>query len=334
MARRPRYRPDSAPMALRRTPGGRLVASAGMLVALGVLILGARNPDTWKWVEDLPRRAGQAPRAALVQAGAAADAPKALAGEYPLLPGKTDADAAELADGEAELEVVHDRTEKDLRNEMPALERLLRWVRAQTPEQLWGRDAAEVSLQDLTANPRKWRGKLVRFRLKAMQAIDIGSALHEEPAAREKWQLTGYADRTGTQTYLLVAPALPQGFPVGGKFPAEKIDFVGYFYKLRTYPAMNDKFVTAPVLIGTFFWKPPTPAAAGGGEWPIGLIVAGLGAAALACLVWASRRGHETPAPPAPADPAALDGWLRGVEETPGDASTRPEIEPPPWGPR
>ena len=93
MARkRPRYRIDPTPSALRRTPQGRLAVLFGMLVALGLMIHVARQRDTWRWVEDLPPRKG-VPPALQVQAGPpeAQDAgPKVVAGTYLPMPGPTD----------------------------------------------------------------------------------------------------------------------------------------------------------------------------------------------------------------------------------------------------
>src|SRR5262249_50924891 len=79
------------------------------------------------------------------------------------------------------------------------------------------------------------------------------------------YEIWGWTDESQAWPYVVVAPEIPHGMPIGSKV-YEQGTVAGYFFKLQGYYAAgagpNDKPLSAPLILGRVDWQPTAKATA------------------------------------------------------------------------
>jgi len=220
----------------------RLAAGVSMLLLLLLLILWAREADTWRWLvsEESP-----------APADSASPEPKSL----PEPTGPTDKDLDEQQTAQEEFQVLTDGALQLSPEEMEPYDRLVRWVKHQSFEQLQARARKDLLYTHFFDQPEKYRGYLTMLKLHVRRALDAGKN-RDDVQLHEVW---GFSDESCGRPYVLVVVDYPPGMPMGPRLEEQAL-FVGYFLKLQGYVpaeapphALPEK---APLLIGRLKWFP------------------------------------------------------------------------------
>ena len=167
------------------------------------------------------------------------------------------------------MEYVNDYTVGTQVPEMPAYERLTRWVTNQSYERLVARSKLQKPIySQVLAGANDSRGKLYQFDLHVRRVIpypplhfyNSEDDPHEPAQLYEMWGDTG--EGRG-RLYQLIVFEPPAGMPIGPNIQ-EDVRFVGYFFKLQGYESAKAlpgaKPEVAPTFIGRVLWKERPPA--------------------------------------------------------------------------
>ncbi len=259
----------------------RLMTLTVMLFLIGMLMARARDPKMWAMFSgaaDDVQRAGDSdappaehddPSPAAAQGStAAAEKPSAEAPAdtvsqpavapvaEPTKPPALDEDSEELESLKEELQVVADK-EFLQEIEMPAYYRMLRWAKSQSAAALQRKAIKDTRFGDIFTRPDDFRGKLVEFRLHVLRVLKHKDLEKDNLAGvRQIWEIFGYNDSSGQNSFICITPELPRDMPVGAKV-SEDGWFTGYFLKLMAYEDGQGKMRASPLFIGRFVWEPP-----------------------------------------------------------------------------
>ncbi len=183
--------------------------------------------------------------------------------------GVTDEVPDEAAAAAEDFQYVEDGSERILREEMPAYQRILRWVVDQPYARLAARTKlSQPSHAQVVAAASDDRGVLYRFDLHVRMVTKYDSKTDfydddEDPHAPvQLYEMWGNTDESRGQLYQLVVYDPPAGMPIGADV-REDVRFVGYFFKLQGYePAKalsGARPELAPTFIGRVLWmeRPP-----------------------------------------------------------------------------
>lgn len=172
-----------------------------------------------------------------------------------------DEDSEEFSAAKEEFAAVVDREPlSDI--EMPAYWRLVRWSREESLDALKGRSSRDLLFTNFVETPAKLRGKPVQLKLHLMRSLSHSPEPNNSagvPLVYEGW---GCTDESRTNPYCVVFTERPGEMPIGPNI-REDVTFYGYFFKLLSYEAQDDKRRMAPLLIGRLVWH-PSPATMGG----------------------------------------------------------------------
>jgi hypothetical protein len=310
-----------------------VLRAISFLIVLALIYTWVRKPQNWHWLE----KATEPPSGTVAAVNSAANKDKpaksATAPEV-VVPGPTDRDNAEAADGRRLLEAVSDRAPLD-KVEMPAYWRLMKWARAQSFADLERRAADHVFITRFLEEPDACRGKLFRLRLHIQQIVDWDAPQNPSGVTRV-FEARGATDESKSFPYVVVFSELPEGMKLGDQVEEEAV-FVGYFMKTLAFTAVKGR-ISAPLLVGRMrrigTVDPTLPVVARrDGNW---IWIGVLGVALLFSLsaTWLRMRGRYRAKIPSavPADDAQMEDWFRsGAADRPpndrGDVS--PNVDGP-----
>jgi hypothetical protein len=325
----------------------RMASMISMLGLLVMLMLRFRDPSLWAWVG--PGDDGEAAKTTLAEpaeaAKAAAEQKKAPSPEAtPVAPEiveiGTDLDDEEAGGFREEVQAVEDRGLFNRPEEMPAYNRIVRWVGRQPFDVMRMRAKKNATFNDFVHDPNACRGKLFEFKLRARRVLKYPEKTSDGVQLHEMW---GWRTSSGAWPYVLVVLDLPEGMPVGERIDEEEVRFVGYFLKLQGYQPINAKPnappLFAPLLIGRVrrIVLPPQQT---DWQWAGGVLTGmGLfGGLALAggvtlVIVWVFFRGRNrkrrlSPLEARPPGPVSVEDWFDRLETRAGNSSGQtPELE-------
>jgi hypothetical protein len=308
----------------------RLLTMVGMMGVLLLVIARSRDPNTWSWLagdaessfpsstpasdenQDTSQKStvhapGRQSEEVRGEGGATKDyIPEDFSG--------TDLDPEESDAIKEEFQAVSDGTESILPEEMPAYNRLLRWVEKQTLSEMRGRAKKDYAFTRFYQSPDEYRGQLFEIQLTVHLIRDLDKKFDD----KELYDFWGATDESGEWLYNGVFFDLPKGMPVGRKI-YEQVTFVGYFFKLQGYlPAggkPNSARLKAPLLVGRLIWHPTDTSKTQPTDWSWGLYL--LAAFVIFLIVrWGlffhgrSRQAPAQSALPIKPDAAVVDQWL------------------------
>ncbi len=181
--------------------------------------------------------------------------------------------------------------------------------------------APEVSLGELLAMPRSYRGRPVRMRgtLRRLEQLDAPAETREGGCYWQGWLEPAVGPAAPVIVHLL---DLPVGMPTGLSI-RESVIIDGYFLKTAAYRAGDGVRVAPLILASTAIRPPASPVAANPGDWSLGLLAAGTLTGMVAALGFGflgrgrGRRRNR------PADAPALEAALEGFEPEPIAAAWR-----------
>ena len=263
------------------------------------------------------------------QPAAGQPAPDAAANKIPAAIGPDDEDPDEAAAAQEDLQFVDDYSVGSDRPEMPAYERLTRWITNQSYERLVARSKLQkVIYSQIVAGSSDYRGKLFQFDLHVRRAIpypplhfyNSQDDPHEPAQLYEMWGDTG--EGRG-RLYQLIVYDPPAGMPIGPNIQ-EDVRFVGYFFKLQGYEAAKAlpgaKPEVAPTFIGRVLWKerPPSVLVRQADVWWIATLGGGVLLILIAFFAWLFFRKSRPNvaqlsldmANPATGSAVSIDEWL------------------------
>lgn len=220
-----------------------------MVVMLGVLLLliiRSGDPNTWAWLTN------DTSASKPVQPNQSAPAFKT--GDIaPASGGPTDLDPEETEAIAEEFQAVADAKLSIEREEMPAYNRLLRWVRGQTLSEMRRRAKREVVFTQFYQSPEKYRGQLFELELNVRRILEY---THNDLTLYEIW---GWTAESRSWLYVGVVLDLPKGMPVDPDV-YENATLVGYFFKMQGYLEAGGKPraapLQAPLFVGRLIWRP------------------------------------------------------------------------------
>jgi hypothetical protein len=332
----------------------RILSMLLLLAVLYMLIVRARDPDTWRWfaaetgpaaVADAPPNAKAKPQLEAKSQPEANPQPEAAAkpaeppGPEPVAKGPTDEDPDELAAIHEEFQAITDKTLQIQEEEMFAYRRVVQWVVNQPISLLRRRARKDLTFNDFMLSPDKHRGALVELVLdaKMVRATD-----YRATDGSDLYEIWGVTTDSGAWLYAAIVVGLPEGMPVATRIN-ERVRFVGYFFKLQGYHEANAKPhappLAAPMLIGRVVWiqPPAAPRQPWDASWTI-LVAAGFVLVIGLQLLWLvarpnRRRSGIRPVVQPKSATMPLDEWLAKTEEisdSPVDAPLpNPEAELP-----
>jgi hypothetical protein len=344
----PRIQPERPKRLFRGAEFTRLMTMVLMLVVLGMMIKSAGNPDTWKWLVGKPGHPDQViaegsnrdqpqqeqvplkttpPSAAAGIAAVQPPAPK-----IPPATGPTDEAEMEAAAAEEDFDFIVDNSIDVHAEEMPAYERLARWVINQPYQRLASRALPKnPGYGTFVTDPQDFRqpGKIFNFEVHLRMVIkfDVKLKFHDEDDPHEPvtlYEMWGTTDESRGRLLHFLVYDPPAGLPLG-KDVREDVRFVGYFFRVQGYePAkagLNSRIQLAPSFIGRIAWKARDPGMVLTSSELPWLFLIGGGAVAL-LIVWVGylflgRRSRNvaylaTDLPPPPS--LAVENWLDQVE--------------------
>ncbi len=211
-----------------------------------------------------------------------------------VIPGPNDLDADEVSSIQDLFELVTDKAKLKPR-EMDAYWRLMDWSRTQSFAELEKRCMKDIAFTQLWEQPELYRGKPIRLRLHVLRVLEY-PAPKDQPTVEKVYEAWGGTSESRTLLYSVVFPDLPNGLPVGPEIQAD-IEFVGYFLKLLSYTAYDQKTGVplmatraAPLLVGRakFISKPTPPPPPKTDPWIIPLAIGGA-ILLIGTSIWASR---------------------------------------------
>jgi hypothetical protein len=272
-------RPPQSPRIFRGAELARLITGLVMLVVLYMLIMRARDANTWRWLarDDgrptaatapaEPEKKPAEPEKQPIESGKKRIEPikkptepgkkpvPAPAPQAPAVTGPTDQDPEEAETAREEFQALTDGTLKLGPEEMEPYDRLVEWVKNQSFAQLSARAKKGLRYSNLYDDPDRHRGELVALDVEIRLASDAGKNRYGVPLY-EAW---GATNESRGRLYALIIEDYPKGMPAGDSI-CEKARFVGYFLKLQGYePATakpGQKPEKAPLLIGRVQWEP------------------------------------------------------------------------------
>lgn len=293
----------------------RLLTMITFLAVLAMIIVRARDPNTWSWFTGEGQQrpaAAEPPReqpVVLMQAPDEQPAPL-VAG------GPTDEDPDEADAIKEEFQAVTDGTLETLPEEMVAYKRVVRWVANQPYVVLERRGTKGWLFRDFYQKPANRRGRIAVLDLNIRRILKV-----DEPVeGHTLYEVWGFTTESQAWLYNAVVIDLPPGMPTGPNVE-ERARLVGYFFKLQGYHEAGAKPhappLKSPFFIGRLQWTPAVqpPVQTADWAWTFGLL--GLFAAVILvrCVLLFVGGRRRTQRPPvsfrAPSkSPDEIRDWL------------------------
>ena len=215
-----------------------LVMSLGLVA---VLMLEARKPENWAWIEALDRGAGR--DAADSGRGEPAGRPAAASRPTDEVPGT----GGRYFPGVKPAYFDSVRDDTTFRpQESDAWFHLLKILKDNDRETLEKRSSGRVTYAQLFKQSNEYRGELVTVAGNVRRAHPLEAPKNAYGIERYYRTWLQPADNTSLPI-VIYCLYLPRGFPTGMKVN-EEVEITGFFFKRWTYRAQND-LQTAPVLL-------------------------------------------------------------------------------------
>ncbi len=319
MRRRSRLPP---PRGFRSSDWMRILSMLLLLAVLYMLIVRARDPNTWRWfaAESGPDALADTPAEPDSQPEAAAKT-----GEQPdpglAATGPTDEDPEEQAAIRDEFQAITDKTLQIQEEEMFAYKRVVQWVVNQPISRMRRRARKDLTFNDFMLSPDKHRGALVELVLDAKM---VRATEYRATDGSDLYEVWGVTTDSGAWLYAAIAVGLPEGMPTATRI-SERVRFVGYFFKLQGYHEANAKPhappLAAPMLIGRVIWiqTPAPPREHWEASWTV-LAVGGFVLVIGLQFLWLvmrprRRRSGIRPVVRSPSTTTSLEAWFEQAEE-------------------
>jgi hypothetical protein len=352
-------REEQAPPAVVKTPGhsdaGQSAASKQPGEAAGKKSTGDQGPDG-ELVAQAPAAASPAENSASEKSSAEqspaeqspAEKPAVAEAKIPPATGPTDEDPDEAGGALEDFDAINDRSINTEKVEMPAYERMVRWVINQPEKTLSARvNRKNPAWGEFIESPDDSRGpgKIYQIDLNVRMMTKFDDPIHfrnseddpHEPATL--YDLWGSTDSSNGRLYQLIVYDPPEGMPIGYNLD-EDVRFIGYFFKLQGYePARalpGHKLLFAPTFIGRIVWKKrPVDVGVKAAEWLWAVLLGG--ALLLAAAIWGSwlmfgKRKHNVAQLatdlPIPAS-ITIDEWLEHAQSSDSEADDADSAGPP-----
>jgi hypothetical protein len=265
-------------------------------------------------------------------------APRAAGKSIPPASGPTDEDPDEAGAATEDFDYIDDDTSGIVKPEMPAYERIVRWVTNQSYERMAERSQfKKLNFSQVVAAASERRGKLFQFDMHVRRVTAYDDKFHfynddEDPHEPvQLYEMWGDTGESRGRLIQLVVYDPPAGMPIGPSI-LEDVRFVGYFFKLQGYEpakaAPGALPLKAPTFIGRVLWMERPPAVLIH-QGDVGWIIA-LGGSVLAILLaffaWLFFRKARPNVAQIAVDltipsVVSIDDWL----EHPGPGSSREE---------
>lgn len=234
-----------------------------MLAVVFMLIVRARDPNTWQWLA--PGDGEPAPAAKPAHPAVEVVRPDEPEPAEAVVSGPTDEDPEEQEFVKEAFQAIEDYRLAITPTEMPAYERVVQWAINQPYQQLAQRSRRDVKLARLMNAPDEYRGKLVGVTLnvKRVEPWDLKIYADDSPrgpdAKPEKvlklYEAWGTTWEGKAWPYLVILVDVPPEMPIGDGIE-EKVSFAGYFFKIQKYYDKLHRENHCPVLIGRAQWEP------------------------------------------------------------------------------
>lgn len=323
------------PRGFRTSDWMRILSMLLLLAVLYMLIVRARDPNTWRWfaaetnadaVADAPAEPNSQPKAA----NQTTEQP----GPELAAKGPTDEDPEEQAAIHDEFQAITDKTLQIQEEEMFAYKRVVQWVVNQPIALMRRRARKDLTFNDFMLSPDKHRGALVELVLDAKM---VRNTEYQATDGSDLYEIWGVTTESGAWLYCAIAVGLPEGMPVAARIN-ERVRFVGYFFKLQGYHEANAKPhappLAAPMLIGRVIWiqTPPPPREQWDASWTLWAAAAFVLVIGLQFL-WLlarpkRRRSSIRPVSQPKTAPISLDEWLEKPEKAIDSLGDEPQANP------
>ena len=255
-----------------------------MLAVLYMLIVWARDADTWRWLGQ--RSPASRPRGRPAGQAAGATAARHL----PPATGPTDEDPDQAETAREEFQALTDGTLDLGPRGDGGLRPAGRMGEEPVVARLYAAGEEGLRYTDLHDDAEKHRGELVALDVESALANDAGKNRYGVPLLR---RLGGHRRIGGAGLYSLIVVDFPKGMPLRAISFARRPSFAGYFLKLQGYEPGSAKPgqapEKAPLLIGRLAWEPAAVAAPpmdNTQEWIVGLGPAGGARSRCSALHW------------------------------------------------
>lgn len=184
--------------------------------------------------------------------------------------------------------------------EMSAYWKLIRFTESVKNADTLRENAQPIGIESLIANPKKFRGALIKTTLKVHRVVEY-TTKDADGNDSELFEIWGSRDYARNWLWVMVVPELPSGHSKES-LVGQSANFQGVFFKLQAYhPAKgksNEPPLLAPFVIGALTaslkqeLKPDTLAK----EDSLGLIkvIAGVAATGLVCGLFLRRRWAQS----------------------------------------
>lgn len=253
--------------------------------------------------------------------------------------GVTDEDPDEASAADEDLQYIDDDSPGIVKSEMPAYERIVRWVVDQSYQRMAARtQLKKLNYAQIVGGADDERGKLFKFDMHIRRAIAYDDKLHfyspdedsHDPV--QLYEMWGSTEESRSRLYQLVVYDPPAGMPLGPNIQ-EDVRFVGYFFKLQGYqPAKalpGARPEIAPTFIGRIVWmeRPPGVMINRSDIWWIAAIGGALLLGLIGWIAWlllckarpnVGQLSVDLSIPPSAA--VSIDQWLE--QPQPGGSST------------
>lgn len=287
-------RQASPPPFLNRVDQRRLIVLGGLLLLVLVAMRIAAKPETWSWLfvggrqaatgdaktTKSPDRLGERAFRATVKTDGTTDS--ATAGR----------ERGRLAVERSLFAKVRDNRSME-RDELPARDEVLNRVAKVPADELAGAGKKDVPLSLLSAEPDRYRGRLLTISGRLGELQKRPDPHRELGDLYDAWIVTR---DSGSNPYHVILSKPPAGLEPSGKYdPPPQVRVTGYFFKIERYQVNDERYHTAPLLLAkslAVVRSEPVPSPGLGlAPWIVGfsLLVGGV----LAVVLWRMSRGDK-----------------------------------------
>jgi hypothetical protein len=124
----------------------------------------------------------------------------------------------------------------------------MQWSLTEPFAELKQRARSDVLFRQLWEEPEKYRGQPIQLRLHVRQIVKWDASEKSSGIANDVYEAWGWTDESRSFPYVVVFSEAPPQMPIGSDIRVD-LDFVGYFLKVMSYTAYDNRR-GAPLLVG------------------------------------------------------------------------------------